>query len=274
MERARRLARTAERGVEKLVGRRGLARFARFLTNEVRRDGPNCIEANGEQLVQRVVLDNARNPVIFDVGAHYGEWSESLIRLAGDRPLRLHAFEPAAFSYKRLSHRLEGYAVVERAGLSDRSRQATLHIPHEGAGSSSVVPFQGHGRAVGAEEIRLVTLDHYCTERGIDRITLLKTDAEGHDLAVLCGGTDLLEDGRIDVVQFEYNSRWIDSRAFLADAFALLDPYGYRIGKVTPAGIEFYHAWHVELETFREGNYIACRPDWLDRFPRIQWWNG
>jgi hypothetical protein len=32
---------------------------------------------------------------------------------------------------------------------------------------------------------------------------------------------------------------------------------GYRVGKVTPRGIEFYEAWHPELESFKEGNYVC-----------------
>ena len=42
--------------------------------------------------------------------------------------------------------------------------------------------------------------------------------------------------------------------------FELVQPIGYKLGKVTPKGIEFYEAWDPELETYREGNYVACRP--------------
>lgn len=30
---------------------------------------------------------------------------------------------------------------------------------------------------------------------------------------------------------------------------------------------------HPELESFREGNYVACQESWVARFPRIPWWN-
>jgi hypothetical protein len=59
----------------------------------------------------------------------------------------------------------------------------------------------------------------------------------------------------------------------LLDAFKFFEPLGYRIGKITPNAIEFYSKWHFELETFREANYIACLPEWSERFPQIKWWN-
>jgi len=83
----------------------------------------------------------------------------------------------------------------------------------------------------------------------------------------------MLEAHRIQVLQFEYNQRWIDSRHYLKDAFELLEPLGYKLGKITPRGIEFYPQWHFELETFREGNYLACLSEHVDLFPQIRWWN-
>ena len=62
------------------------------------------------------------------------------------------------------------------------------------------------------------------------------------------------------MAQFEYNHRWILGRFFLRDAFELVQAFGYRVGKLTPRGVEFYPGWDPELETFVEGNYVACAP--------------
>jgi hypothetical protein len=59
----------------------------------------------------------------------------------------------------------------------------------------------------------------------------------------------------------------------LKDAFELLLPLGYKLGKITGKGLEFYPDWHFELESFREGNYLACLPEWSSRFPQVKWWN-
>jgi hypothetical protein len=47
------------------------------------------------------------------------------------------------------------------------------------------------------------------------------------------------------------DARWVHARRYLRDAFTFADALGYQLGKVTPRGIEFYEAWHPELESFR-----------------------
>ncbi len=125
----------------------------------------------------------------------------------------------------------------------------------------------------GAETITLNTVDAYCAQANIRHVDLIKIDAEGHDLMVMEGARRMLEAKAIEALQFEYNARWIDSRHYLKDAFELLQPLGYELGKVTPQGIEFYPGYHWELESFREGNYLACLPGAKARFPQVKWWN-
>jgi len=52
----------------------------------------------------------------------------------------------------------------------------------------------------------------------------------------------------------------------------LLQPRGYRLGKLTPKGVEFYPRWDPDLETFVEGNYVACLPEVAARLPSVSWW--
>lgn len=269
-------AHLAERGLETLAGRRNTVRAARFLLDRARLDGPNNIESNGERLVQQFVLelDAAGAHTIIDVGAHFGEWSGHLLGQAQQAGLRpeIHLFEPGRFTFERLTEALgttDGVR-LNRQGVSSRSGTALLHKPHEGAGSSSL--YDGASSRSGAEEISLTTLHEYCSEAGIDHVHLLKVDAEGHDLEVLEGARALLADRRVDIAQFEYNARWVDARRYLRDAFAFAESLGYRLGKVTPRGIEFYASWHPELESFREGNYILVRADIGDRMPAVMWW--
>jgi FkbM family methyltransferase len=272
--RRRGISAKAVRGVETVIGRQRLARYARFLTNEVRRDVPNEIGHNGEADVQCVALGLDAVPVVFDVGAHHGEWSNALLDQARGE-VALYAFEPSRHCHEELAVRLKlPSARIEQLALSDTAGEATLHVPHEGAASNSVVPFHDPDHAAETESIQMTTLDNYCVSAGVSHITLLKSDAEGHDLAVIEGGEGLFERNAISLVQFEYNARWIDSRRFLADAFDLFGGWGYELGKVTPEGVEFYGSWDIELESFREANYLACLPSLRDRFTDVRWWNA
>jgi FkbM family methyltransferase len=256
---------------ERLVGRPRLAKLARLVTDEVRLDVQNDLTTNGESIVQAVALASAA-PVVLDVGAHYGEWSESLLSQEGNQPT-LHLFEPGAYSAARAKSVIGDRGEVHQTALSDRSGEGCLQIVHEGAGSNSVVPFTDSQRVSGqTEPITLTTMDDFCADRGIDRVRLLKVDAEGHDLAVMRGAERMLDRQAIDLVQFEYNHRWIDARVFLLDAFHLLQGHGYRVGKVTPRGIEVYERWHPELEKFVESNYLAFVPGHEAGLPMISWW--
>lgn len=262
--------------LELLMGRRNLVRFARSLTMASRLDVPNAIGVNGELMVQRVVREHCGGGewVAFDVGANVGEWTRTLLMGAGESSLRVHAFEPASATVRQLAENLKpwnGKVRIEPAALSSRPGNAEFFIAGEGLGINSL-----HARSatqLKTEIVRLNTADEYCEQHHITRIDLLKIDAEGHDFEVLRGAQQMLSRRAVQVLQFEYNQRWIDSRHFLKDAFELLRPLGYHLGKITPRGIEFYPAYHFELESYREANYLACLPEWKERFPQVRWWN-
>lgn len=241
------------------------------MTNQIRLDAGNEIATNGETIVQQFALQTPA-PVVIDVGAHYGEWSLSLLDQPGYRPV-LHLLEPSAHSADRARAALGSHATVHQLAASDRAGAGILHIVHEGAGSNSVVAFTDARRPSGeTEPIVFTTVNEFCTRENLRHVRLLKVDAEGHDLSVLRGAEIMLGNQSIDLVQFEYNLRWIDSRSFLLDAFELLQDRGYLVGKVTARGIEAYPRWHPELEKFVEGNYLAYLAKGAAELPTIPWW--
>jgi FkbM family methyltransferase len=267
-----------------LMGRRNLVRFARTLSQEARFDAGNEIASNGERLVQAVAIEatpRERAPIILDVGANVGDWTRSLLdgsiasALRGD--VRVFSFEPCQATFELLRRNLSSHALAKcvtpvQKALSDRCGSATLNVVGDGAGTNSLHEYVGRSTPR-QETITLTTADEFCREHAIGHIALLKSDTEGHDMAVLTGAKGLLARRAIDMLQFEYNQRWIFSRHYLLDAFELLVPFGYRIGKITARGIEFYRAWDYELESWREANFLACREDWCEKFPRVKWWN-
>jgi FkbM family methyltransferase len=263
------------------LGRRCLARISRYLTNTARLDVANDMRTNGESLVQELVLRNYpadRDLVVFDVGANRGDWSAQLLRTVASSRERcfLHTFEPVSSSMEMLQQTLRGlrsewHVVAVQEGLSDRQGTSEISVVEEGCGINAILP-DPKQTLKRTEVIKLTTVDAYCVEKNISDIGLLKIDAEGHDFFVLRGARQMLEQKRISVIQFEYNIRWIWSRITLFDVFEYASDIGYRVGKVTPKGIEFYDRWDAELEKFVEGNYLLCREDWVERFPRVSWW--
>ncbi len=242
----------------------------------------NQMDLNGERLLQRAVVARCRSEfagslVAFDVGANVGRWTSGLLahcEQAGVGKLHVHAFEPVAECCSeieqavRTAGRDRHVTLVAKALAANSSVRELYIVPGRSQISSLIPQFESPG------EVRTVetdTLDGYCREHGVTRIHLLKIDAEGTDLDVLRGARSMLERRAVEVLQFEYNRRWILSRSYLRDAFELLGGMGYRLGLLTPQGVDFFPGWHYRLENFSEVNYMACLPEvvrWIP-VPRI-----
>jgi FkbM family methyltransferase len=276
---SRRVAAAATDAICRTAGRRTVIRTARYVLLRARLDFPNDMAVNGELGLQRWVLELAPSGSahVADIGANVGRWSRSLLdqasRSGRAADVRLHAFEPESRAYARLERSLAGTgAVLSPMALSDRSGTSAFHVVGAAAGTNSL--HAPAGVPVTTETVPTGTLDSYAAEARVPGFALVKIDTEGHDLAVLRGARGLLAQRRVAVVQFEYNHRWVYARAFLRDAFDLLAGVGYRLGKLTPRGVEFYPGWDPDLETFVEGNYVACTPVAADMLPAVRWWKA
>jgi FkbM family methyltransferase len=263
------------------VGRRTVVRTARYVLSRARLDYPNDLSVNGESALQSWMLrfSQAGEQIhVADIGANVGRWSESMLAAASkagrEADIRLHAFEPDSQAFARLAEALDGgSASLSKTALSDRQGTSVFYVSAPAAGTNSMYPVPGANPAA-EESVVTSTLDSYAEQSGVARFALVKIDAEGHDLAVLRGARTLLAEHRITVAQFEYNQRWILGRCYLRDAFEFLLALGYRVGKVTPRGVEFYPGWDADLETFVEGNYLACDPEVASELPAVTWWKS
>jgi FkbM family methyltransferase len=280
MSALRRAASAATDVACRAMGRRHVVRAARFVLQRARLDLPNDLSTNGETSLQHWILElsSAGQEIhVVDIGANIGQWSGAMLTAAEQagrlRDLDLHAFEPSSYTFACLSEALGGRQVnLRRSALGDRLGSSTLHVLAPGAGTNSLHPPPGAPGGATTEEVPTITLDAYADSTGLGQIMLVKIDTEGHDLAVLRGAQKLFAGQRISIAQFEYNHRWVYARCFLRDAFELLEPFGYRLGKVTPYGVEFYPGWDADLETFVEGNYVACAPGVAHQLPSVVWW--
>jgi FkbM family methyltransferase len=280
MSTVRRAAATATDLACRVAGRRQVVRAARFVLWRARLDVPNDLRTNGESSLQRWMLNLSppgQEIHVIDVGANVGRWSVAMLGAARESgrsgDLRMHVFEPSAYTFGCLAATLDGQNVkLQRMAMSDGSGSSLLHVVAPAAGTNSLHAPHGVSSGVLTEEVTATTLSSYAGQARLDQLALVKIDTEGHDLAVLRGARQLFAEQRISAAQFEYNHRWIYAGSYLRDAFELLEPLGYRVGKLTPAGVEFYPSWDAELETFVEGNYVACRQAIAEQLPSIKWW--
>jgi len=235
-----------------------LWRIGRTFYMTGRGDVPNDPRHNGEYwLLQHVITLSQIGDRLIDVGANRGDWSAEALRQGADaRGCSIDAFEPSDGTRAALCARTRGAAVtVHRTALSDWEGDASFFEVSELAGTNSLHPIHG-GREV---RVSVTTLDKFLAERGYESIKFIKIDTEGFDLHVLRGGMASLRRGAVEAIQFEYNWRWVCAGSTMWALFELISGTPYRCGKLVEAGIEFYDAWHPELDRFFEGNYVLIR---------------
>jgi FkbM family methyltransferase len=240
----------------------------------------NLPDSSDERYVQGAVLAaTAAQPVltVLDVGANKGQWTGQFLGLAPAarrQPGRLvlHAFEPVPATREVFAARLAAVpgrdcVQLHPLALSDREGSARIAIWGETAGTNTLA-FDDDSlrRAQDVLEIRTATLDGFLDSAGLDRVDLVKIDAEGHDLRVIEGARGALRAGRIGVVQFEYSHRWIFQRCYLRDLFLLAQDLPYRVCRIRGTRIELLDAWHPELERFFDANFALVHGDALGWF--------
>ena len=187
----------------------------------------------------------------------------------------LFAFEPVPSTFANLRNRLGVQNPVlhyEQIALSSANGEGVIYVSGTNAGTNSL-----HTGSPGSDQKQIAivkaTAADFCKAHKIQKIHLLKCDAEGHDMEVIRGASQLLADENISVLQFEYNHRWISSRNFLKDVFAAVENMPYRLAKIQPDHLMIFNEWHPELEKFFHSNFALVHLDALAWFPTklISW---
>jgi len=143
----------------------------------------------------------SRKAVVFDVGAHSGNFAETVLAY---RPhAHLYAFEPIPDVYATLSARMNRYrnVVVENVALGREAGSAELKVRGFGEASSFLdngeVLDQGvYGldfSTISTISVPIVSVDAYTIARGLKKIDLLKLDVQGFELEVLGGAERMLQ---------------------------------------------------------------------------------
>jgi FkbM family methyltransferase len=213
---------------------------------------------NGEALLQRELAPGLHT--VIDVGANRGEWTVDLLE-AASAVERVLCYEPGSSALKVLRGRLDSDSRVEivAAAVSDVAGELDFFDEPDAGETSSLI--RSHSNtAASRRRVEVVTLDEEIEKRGIDRVDLLKIDAEGMDLHVLRGASRTLAGHRIAVAQFEYNAPWAAVGSTLAAAFQLLRGHGYEVLALLPDGLH-RHDPERTGELFVYSNFVALSPE-------------
>jgi len=245
---------------ERVFGRRFLWRLGRFFYLSARRELSNAMGEDGEFALQKWVvsgLGNAgRAPVLFDVGANLGLWTIAMARLlenSGVEKARIFAFEPAPDQRVALKDAIartnyRAVMTVMETALGHKAAKASFEVTGPRTGTSHLVTTlpKGDHKNGTIIEVEVISVDEFLHEENIQHVDFMKIDTEGNDFNVILGAETAIENGTIDVIQFEYGSHWIDFGHSLKAVIGFAHAHKYRFGRLTTLGIELHEEWHPE----------------------------
>jgi FkbM family methyltransferase len=220
---------------------------------------------NGEaRVIDTVLAECKAGPrLVFDVGANRGEWGKIVLARKPDAVVYCFEIVPATAALLRVALAGHPTAHVCDFGLSSTAGETNIFWNRASDHTSGIAPW--HEASPFASDIEVVTSrvdtgDAVMQRAGLARIDLLKIDVEGHEIEVLSGFRDTLASSalRPRVIQFEYGETWLPARHTLMEAYRLLEPSGYAIGRLYPDGVDF-KPYALADDHFRMGNYIAVQ---------------
>jgi FkbM family methyltransferase len=174
----------------------------------------------------------------------------------------IYAFEPNKDTFINLCQNVKSLNInCNNCGIGSQVEEGTLYSYSDGksSGHASIYRdvFVDFHKNDDLDESRfnITTIDQFCIENNIDFIDFLKIDVEGHELEVLHGASQMINNKKIGVLQFEFNVCNIFSRVFLKDFYDFLK--GYKIYRLDTNSLIPLFEYDTTNEIFKIQNFIA-----------------
>ncbi len=192
--------------------------------------------------------------VTLDIGGSFGVFALFMAHFAGPEG-HVHSFEPGRFSFASLTHNIglngmEQRITAHRVAASDTP--ATLKLFHLG---DSPVNFSiGAREGTESEEVAAVRIADIVPAADAARVSFIKIDVEGYEIAALEGARPILE-ARHPAIMFEVSAGALARVNHTPrDVYGYLAAYGYRFWRIENDGF-------TPLQDPVEGNIFASVGD-------------
>jgi FkbM family methyltransferase len=186
--------------------------------------------------------------VCLDIGANVGEYASKILEY--NPSCRIVCFDPNDTLNDVLKEK--GIKEVHNFVVGDTTEPVTININIDDSTQSSI-----HRKNDSSlpRVVNGITIDNFVENQNIEKISFLKIDTEGHELAVLMGARRTLWDTKIDMIQFEYGGTYIEAGTTLKEIYDLIGD-NYILCHLFPGGI-LPVKYSKEIETYRYSNWVA-----------------
>ncbi len=200
-----------------------------------------------KEVIQDLLPNEA---IVFDVGSNLGSYIKLVSLCLKNKKVSFHSFEPSIKLCKqqeRLSVPKNHSLIINNLAITDKVGTAKFYERSISSHSSLVdsPKMSAISKTHKTYDVETITIDSYCKENKINKIDLLKVDAEGFDFQVLKSSETLLQEKKIKLLKIEI---WAedDSVALISN---YLNKFGYTLAGMTNLSylnnrLKFYDAYY------------------------------
>ena len=166
------------------------------------------------------ILKNLDIKVVFDIGAHKGEFIDGIMSIK--QKIKVYSFEPQSKIFKILKKKFKNSKNVFlfNKAISNNNKKKILKINIKSSTSTfsnynknsywkkiKEVLLTGFGKSsiIRTETTKCINLDSFCNKKKIKKIDLLKIDTEGHEEEVLRGSKKILRNVKFILIEIHFS---------------------------------------------------------------------
>lgn len=184
------------------------------------------VEGNYEDFMLNIASKSA---VVFDIGANIGYYTIQFSRIFKKTGI-IYSFEPLSYQYNLLKRNIALNNISNVIPIkmivsdTDGSTRRVYFSGMENTGNSSLeIESQEY------EDVATTTIDHFCEDKNIENIDLVKIDVEGHELSVLKGMEGILRKNIVKNLFVEINDETLSAAGTSTiEVVSFLGEFGYK----------------------------------------------
>jgi FkbM family methyltransferase len=190
---------------------------------------------NDPFLIKKRLFDN-QSIIIFDVGAHDGRSIDLYKKKFSNSTI--FSFEPTPKTFSILKKNTENLEKVNlyNEALTFFVGQTSFYINNSSLTNSLLESSISDDNFIDATRtkekitVNTNTIDNFCSKNTIDKINILKIDAQGADLDVLKGAIGMLKNKSVDLIYIEVEFvQLYENQPLFHDISHFLSEYGYNL---------------------------------------------
>jgi FkbM family methyltransferase len=144
-----------------------------------------------------------KGDVAIDVGGNIGQ-TALMIAKKVDTNGKVISFEPFASTYDRFRENLKlnpsiTNVTLEKLALGEKAMEMEMYVENKKNSGGNRIKPQENETITRLQKVIGTTLDAYCTNAGLNKITLIKIDVEGFEMKVLNGAKDVIKKFKPDL---------------------------------------------------------------------------